>query len=201
MLDAVIADVLLHALGPLSASPQSFLIAQQCLEAEAQKQQVSVLLAASIMKTENGKVGLQRANRNGSYDLGPMQINTVHLQDLGRLTGMPQGRVADYLKFDVCANIATGLWLLRRSINQSGDVWKGVAWYHSRTPSAGASYAWKVHASMTGLYARMTPQGRAFAMHASGTLAVPPFAIYRVSQSQVTKAADQPERGSANGLR
>ena len=168
MIDVVIAGVLAQAV----AGSMSLDMAGKCFVAEAQKQQISLLLAASVMKNEAGRVGFERQNKDGSWDLGPMQINTVHLRDIQKWTGLKEHEVRRSLVWDMCANVATGMWLLRRAIDRSGDVWAGVGAYHSRSPGVGDAYAFRVKTKMWSLYEAMSPAGRWASVGERGELAL-----------------------------
>lgn len=171
MIDAAIAEVITYALGG-NQNAQYAPATYECLQREATKQQVSILLAVSVMRQERGAVGTQSKNTDLSFDLGPMQVNTIHIEDLERVTNIPAREVFKALKYDPCANIATGLWLLRRSINRSGDLWKGVAQYHSRTPSKGHPYAWNVYNKMNAIVRQMNPEAIQQVLLPGGILAV-----------------------------
>ena len=120
----------------------------ECVVYEAQRQALPPTLLVAVMHTENGKIGEFSKNNNGSYDIGPMQINTLWLKDIALWTRTSVENVAMALAYDGCANVAVGAYLLRRAITQTGDVWKGVAKYHSGTPQIGATYAWRVAAQL-----------------------------------------------------
>ncbi len=120
----------------------------ECIVREAARQHLAPVLLLAVMRTEGGKAGTVSANKNKTHDLGHMQINTLWLPEISRLTGLPSSNVAHVLANHGCSNVATGAWLLRKSINAAGDTWKGVAWYHSRTPQHGHPYAWRVYRNL-----------------------------------------------------
>ena len=103
----------------------------------------SVLL--SIAQVEGGRIGTVSGNTNGTQDLGPMQINTIWLPDLARRTNQSPQTVRYRLITDGCYNVSIGAWILQRNIVESGNVWTGVAHYHSRTPYLGNRYLLKVY--------------------------------------------------------
>ena len=39
----------------------------------------------AILATEGGKTGEAMSNRNGTWDLGPFQVNTIHLNELAHI--------------------------------------------------------------------------------------------------------------------
>lgn len=58
----------------------------------------SILIA--VAKVENGKVNSVNYNKNGSYDIGKMQINSTYLLDLKKY-----GITEDMLKSDGCFSL------------------------------------------------------------------------------------------------
>lgn len=82
----------------------------------------------SILLVENGKVGGQKVNENGTYDLGPMQINTVWLGQKSPLYGFVS---AEKLKDDLCTNIHSAAWILASQQRVVKDIWTAVGRYHS----------------------------------------------------------------------
>lgn len=94
-----------------------------------------------ILDVEGGVEGTISVNTNGTEDLGPMQINTIWLPEIQSAYNEPVERLKARLANDGCFNIAIGTWILRLSIdNAGGEVWRGIAWYHSRTPSHARRY-------------------------------------------------------------
>ena len=113
-----------------------------CLLIAAEHYQVPVALMHAILKTEGGRPGLAVRNSNGSFDLGPMQINTIWLASL-----QPLGITLAQLRDDYCVNVAVGTWILARALQRlplqpsRADVWQAAASYHSRTPLHNLRYA------------------------------------------------------------
>jgi soluble lytic murein transglycosylase-like protein len=113
-----------------------------CLQAAAERYQVPVELVRAILKAEGGRPGLAVRNKNGSFDLGPMQINTIWLPSLH-----PLGITLAQLRDDYCVNVAVGTWILARELQRMprepsrADVWQAAANYHSRTPLHNLRYA------------------------------------------------------------
>lgn len=113
--------------------------------AAASTYQVPVPLITSVLEVEGGKVGAYSTNTNGSYDLGPMQINTIWLGTLAEKMGVEEDRIVARLIYDPCFNIGVGTWILSTHIQDTGNFWQGVARYHSRTPHIGQRYAMRVY--------------------------------------------------------
>lgn len=120
--------------------PPAATLEERCLRAAADRHEVDYFILKSIRKQEAGTVGARQRNRsNGTYDHGPWQINTVVISDYAHL-----GITAEMVMKDVCLNVDIAARHLRAKIDETGDTWKGVAWYHSKTKSFGIPYARKV---------------------------------------------------------
>lgn len=124
-------------------------VSQECVRIEAARQQLELVKLLAVLKTEGGRVGMARRNSDGSYDLGPMQINTVNLPDLVQQFRAPAATLVNVLINDGCFNVAVGAWLLRERTNQAGgDFWYGIGRYHSKKPEHAYPYILRVHKSM-----------------------------------------------------
>lgn len=106
---------------------------------------VPTSLLLSIAQVEGGRVGTISMNTNGTADLGPMQINTIWINDIARSTGQPTRMVQYRLINDGCYNVGIGAWILQKNILRTGNAWVGAAHYHSRTPALARSYLTKVY--------------------------------------------------------
>lgn len=111
----------------------------QCVDSAARRFNVNPQLILAVMRTEGGTTGKVTWNKNGSYDMGLMQINSIHLPELAQL-----GYSRDTLINNGCANIFAGTYKLRQAIDGGQDFWHGVSRYHSKTPEKGAVYLGRV---------------------------------------------------------
>lgn len=116
-----------------------------CVTTEAERQQLDPLVLLAVLKVESGKPGELALNRNGTFDLGPMGINTVWLPELARRYKLTEAEVHRRLASDGCTNVAAAAWILRRKINQTGSLWEGVAHYHSADRALQGRYLTRVH--------------------------------------------------------
>jgi Transglycosylase SLT domain len=120
-------------------------VTSACVVSAANQYQVHPALLLAILGVERGALGGANANSNRTLDLGPMQINTVHLPALS-----PFGISAEKLKNDGCLNVHIGAYLLKSKESSLGgsqmgkNTWQAVAHYHSKTPDKGRVYAAKV---------------------------------------------------------
>ena len=119
-----------------------------CLMLAAQTYSVPPAVMVGILQVEGGAIGQQVRNTNGSYDLGPMQINTIWVPELAEFWGVEQATAAKWIRDDACTNMGVAAWILRRHIDNTGSLSTAIAHYHSKTPSRGYSYKAKVIEAM-----------------------------------------------------
>ena len=119
-----------------------------CLMMASQTYSVPPAVMVGIMQVEGGQVGQQVLNTNGSYDLGPMQINTIWVPRLANYWGVTEATAKRWIRDDPCTNMGVSAWILRRHMNETGSLSKAIAYYHSRTPSLGYSYKNRVVSAM-----------------------------------------------------
>lgn len=122
-------------------------VTMTCVMAEAAKQQIDPAVLLAVLRTENGRTGKVTKNRNGSYDVGPFQINNSRSSPIWKLAGQMGMSVEQFgtkLAYDGCFSAGIGAWMLRHKINLAGNnVWKGVQWYNSAN-AVGKRYVVKV---------------------------------------------------------
>jgi hypothetical protein len=127
-------------------------VTPQCVVEEAARQKLEVVKVLAVMKAEGGRLGAFSRNSNGSYDIGPMQVNTIHLPELSQTYGIPQDTVSKLLAYNGCFNVAVGAWMLRMRTNEAkGDFWYGIGRYHSTSRPDSNKYILRVHGIMVGL--------------------------------------------------
>ena len=119
-----------------------------CIFTAAQTYAVPPSVILGVLSVEGGRAGMASPNTNGTYDLGPMQINTIWIPELARYWGVSHGTAQRMVKDDACVNIGVGAWILRKKMNETGSVYKGIAYYHSATPNLGERYRNKVLSAM-----------------------------------------------------
>jgi hypothetical protein len=119
-----------------------------CIFTAAQTYSVPPTVILGVLNVEGGKVGMASPNTNGSYDLGPMQINTIWVPELASYWRVSEKTALRWLRDDACVNIGVGAWILRKKMNETGSLVGGIAGYHSLTPSIGSRYRNKVLTAM-----------------------------------------------------
>ncbi len=115
-----------------------------CLMLAAQTYSVPPAVLVGIYKAEGGKVGQEVRNKNGSYDLGPMQINTLWLPELSKKWGVNKSTARKWVRDDACTNVGVSAWILRSHLDETRSLSQAIAHYHSRTPIHGTRYKKKV---------------------------------------------------------
>ncbi|WP_171035329.1 lytic transglycosylase domain-containing protein [Limnobacter alexandrii] len=107
-----------------------------CYSSAAQYHGVNeVVLRAIAIRESTENPSAVNINSNGSKDVGVMQINSINLEELG-IYGISEKHL-----WDACNNIYVGAWILRKHIDHSGNTWKAVGRYKSKTPSIRDEYA------------------------------------------------------------
>jgi hypothetical protein len=152
-------------------------VTPQCVVEEAGRQSIELVKLLAVMKAEGGRLGEYSRNSNGSYDIGPMQVNTIHLPELSKTYGIPEATVSKLLAYNGCFNVAVGAWMLRMRTNEAaGDFWYGIGRYHSFARLDANKYILRVHSVMVGIVGaerNAARRGAAFvhALHRSTTVA------------------------------
>ena len=119
-----------------------------CLMLAAQTYSVPPAVLVGIYQVEGGKPGQAVKNTNDTYDLGPMQINTIWIPELAEKWGVSNNTALQMVKNDPCTNMGVAAWILRGHMDETGNLAQAIAHYHSRTPKFGGPYKGKVVAAM-----------------------------------------------------
>ena len=120
-----------------------------CWKSAAKYHSVDVWLLYSIAWVESkmnpNEIG---KNKNGSLDLGMMQINTIWLPELAKY-GIKRENL-----MDGCTSIYIGAWILAKNFKTYGYTWRAIGAYNSANLDIGYKYAQKVydtHRRITGM--------------------------------------------------
>ena len=119
-----------------------------CLLMASKSYDVPPAVMIGIMQVEGGRVGQQVGNLNGTWDLGPMQVNSRWMPQLAQLWHVNLQTARVWVRDDGCVNVHVAAWILKQKIAETGSLYQGIAWYHSATPGEGNRYAAKVVAVM-----------------------------------------------------
>lgn len=114
-----------------------------CWHAAGKAYHLPPTLLYSIALVESGnRAWVVNRNTNGTYDLGVMQINSMHLPRLARY-----GITAQKLLADPCLNVHVGAMILRENIDRYGWSWRAIGAYNAGSEHKRAAYARKVIAT------------------------------------------------------
>jgi len=113
----------------------------QCINEAAIHYQVPAPLIVAVLKTENGGNGMAVKNKNSTYDLGVMQINSAHWPSFYHYQINEHTITKARVLTDACFNVWVGTWLLHEELTKSATIWHGVGNYHSHTISHNVGYA------------------------------------------------------------
>jgi hypothetical protein len=111
-----------------------------CLKAAAEVHHVPAGVLVLLISVEGGRLGEVTPNTNAegtvtSVDIGPMQVNDTWLGKIAEHWGASREEAYRALRDSFCANVEGGAWILRQALDEArGDLWEGVALYHSHTP-------------------------------------------------------------------
>jgi len=126
---------------PAPTTPSRSII-NSCAKSASKYFGVSEIVIKALARVEGGKIGTMSRNSNGTYDMGIMQINTIHLPDIARKYPSIGWREVAY---QPCVNIGIGAWILSQRLKETTNYWKGVGNYHSKTPKYRSRYLKKVY--------------------------------------------------------
>jgi soluble lytic murein transglycosylase-like protein len=118
-----------------------------CINEAATEYHIPAQLLIAILQTERGKIGQIVKNKNGSYDIGPSQINSSWLPEL-KAHGISQ----EQLQYDPCINIKVGAWITAKAIAHEKNLFAGIGDYHSHTKTYNQSYLQKIRIHFTKLH-------------------------------------------------
>jgi soluble lytic murein transglycosylase-like protein len=117
--------------------------AQACWEDAANKYGINAYLLYAIAKTEsNLNPRAINRNKNGSVDIGMMQINSSWLPTLSKY-GLTETSL-----YDACTSIHVGAWILAQNIRRYGNTWTAVGAYNARSSELRLRYAMKVYRNL-----------------------------------------------------
>ena len=118
-----------------------------CINEVAEVYHLPAKLIISILNTERGKVGQTVKNASGTYDIGPMQINSSWIPELKK-----RGITEKQIQFDACTNIKVGAWIAAKFIASENNLLAGIGDYNSHTKRYNEAYYQKVRIHFTQLH-------------------------------------------------
>lgn len=122
-----------------------------CWEAASDSYGIPVNVLKAVAKTESGfNANAVNRNKDGTYDIGFMQINSSWLPKLEKY-----GITEESLK-DACTNVKVGAWILSNNAKKLGWNWNAIGAYNVGCAKLDAAecdrrrnqYAWKIHTAL-----------------------------------------------------
>jgi hypothetical protein len=148
-----LAPAVCHARAAVSL-PAARSLTLDCVADAALEHDVPLAALMGILAAEGGTVGVALRNANGSWDLGPFQVNTCNLNEL-----VVQGFTPDAIMRDGCENARAAAWILRREYARAGDLWQAIGAYHSRSPQLRDAYTARVRKHLARMERGILPAG------------------------------------------
>ena len=138
---AVLAAAVVIGTAPAAAQPREGALLQSCILGAARVHDVPPVAMVVLLMVEGGRLGMRSPNTNGTGDLGPFQVNEVWLPKIARYWDVPEAEARRLVRDDLCANAEAAAWIFGMNLRDSGgDLWQGVARYHSMRPDLQGSY-------------------------------------------------------------
>jgi soluble lytic murein transglycosylase-like protein len=108
-----------------------------CFEEAGRANNISYDLLESIARVESGlNAKALHVNRNGTTDLGLMQINSAWID--------PMHLNREELISNPCYNVMAGAGILRQCIDTHGYTWEAVGCYNAKSKGKRVGYSWKI---------------------------------------------------------
>ena len=121
-----------------------------CFEEAGERYNINPYLLYTIAKVEsNLNPNAINKNKNGTYDIGLMQINSKWLPVLKRYG------ITEKDLYNPCQNVFVGAWVLAQCINKFGQTWKAIDCYNKGSKAKNNSkYVWKIYNEYNKLFAQ-----------------------------------------------
>ena len=134
----VITNVRAEAQTRLSDGAQ---LIESCLYTAADAYHLPPAVLVVLLNVEGGSLGHVSQNTNGTFDIGPMQVNQIWIPQVAAHWQATRAATFAALRDSFCANVEAGAWILRQGLDEAhGDFWQGVGYYHSHDPEHKAVY-------------------------------------------------------------
>ena len=138
---AALAAAAVVGVAPAAAQPREGALLQSCILGAARVHDVPPAAMVVLLMVEGGRLGMRSPNTNGTGDLGPFQVNEVWLPKIARYWNVPEAEARRLVRDDLCANAEAAAWIFGANLRDSnGDLWQGVARYHSKRPDLQGAY-------------------------------------------------------------
>jgi hypothetical protein len=129
---ALIGAAIAAAVGLAFPVAAEELMVEACIRAASEVHKVPAGVLVLLIDVERGRLGAMSPNKNGTVDIGPMQVNDTWVDKIAERWGVSREAAFLALRDNFCANVEAGAWILQQALTEaSGNLWEGVAIYHS----------------------------------------------------------------------
>jgi hypothetical protein len=122
--------------------------AAACIRAVASQRPWLEKTLWGLYDQERGWVGAEIANRNGTFDLGLLQVNSSWVSTISVLLHRDAQDVRRWIRDDACFNVGIAAWLFLSGYSRDRNYWEAVGSYHSPTAWRARAYAQEVAAKL-----------------------------------------------------
>lgn len=126
----------------LPATPEPEM--QHCIRAAAAGRRWLERTLWGLYDQEAGWTGAETRNRNGSFDLGPLQVNSQWVPTVAARMRRDRSDVRRWLRDDPCFNVGVSAWLFLSGYMASRNYWRAIGSYHSGDGERARHYAAQV---------------------------------------------------------
>jgi len=104
---------------------------ERCIERSAHGRIWLARTLWALRDQEGGWVGAAVRNRDGTYDLGPLQINSWWTGRIAALLDRKPIEIRWWLQHDACFNVDAARWIFLSALVVTRDYWTAIGVYHS----------------------------------------------------------------------
>lgn len=174
-----------------------------CVLSAASHQNIPAPIMWGLLATEGGTEGKQHINTNGSYDIGPFQINDQAgwVQKLAYYQfGGNYALARETIKNNGCYNAEVSAWVMKQAINEAkGNLALAIGYYNSHTPEKMALYQANFTKRLKELYGN-NPQPQVKMTPATNPSYQPPVAAYQTTVNSTLPPPAATHAPAQNGM-
>ena len=126
--------------GEASGQDDPSKIVAACLNIAAQTYAVPPAVLVGLYKHENGKVGDEVKQDDGSYLLGVMKISSAEISELSKMWRVDSETGYRWVKDDACTNIGVAAWRFRSYLDQTGSLSEAIVKYGEHRKQSGSAF-------------------------------------------------------------
>lgn len=130
-------SVLIIGLAPTISHANPTIATPQCFIHAANVNHISLSIALALLRTEGGHPGTMKLNKNGSYDLGVMQVNDrTWIPKIANTYFNGDTRKAyTTVRDNGCFNVMMGTQIFATYLKEAnGNYLTAIGYYNSHTP-------------------------------------------------------------------